>query len=42
VRCSDDLPEAARAYIQRVGDLCGVPVRTVSVGPARDQLIEIG
>jgi adenylosuccinate synthase len=34
-----DLPEAARAYIQRVEALCAVPVRTVSVGPARDQIV---
>lgn len=42
VRHKDDLPQAARDYIQRVADLSGVPVRTVSVGPARDQLVEIG
>lgn len=38
-RRGDDLPQAVRAYIQRVADLCGVPVRTVSVGPERDQLV---
>lgn len=38
-RRGDDLPQAVRNYIQRVADLCGVPVRTVSVGPERDQLV---
>jgi adenylosuccinate synthase len=36
----DDLPRAARAYIRRIEELIGVPVRFVGVGPHRDQLIE--
>jgi adenylosuccinate synthase len=36
----DDLPPAARAYVARLADLGGVPVRAVSVGPTRDQTIE--
>ncbi len=39
-RCWDDLPSAARAYLDRIADLCGVPVRFVSVGPEREQMIE--
>jgi adenylosuccinate synthase len=38
-RTPDDLPQAARDYIQRIAELCEVPVKTVSVGPERDQLV---
>ena len=38
-RREGDLPEATRAYIRRVSELCGTPVRTASVGPERDQLV---
>ena len=34
-----DLPEATCAYVQKVSDLCGISVKTISVGPERDQLI---
>jgi len=37
-----DLPSNARAYIYRVGELVGVPVEMVSVGPARSQTISVG
>ena len=33
----DELPEAARAYVQRLEQLSGVPVSMVSVGPDRNQ-----
>jgi adenylosuccinate synthase len=36
----DDLPEAARAYVARIEQLVGVPVRWVSIGPRREQLLE--
>ena len=36
-----DLPAAARAYLDRLEALSGVPVRYVSVGTRRDQTIEI-
>ncbi|WP_376789640.1 adenylosuccinate synthase [Thermoflexus sp.] len=36
-----DLPEAARGYLRRLSELAGAPVRYVSVGPARDQILEI-
>lgn len=42
VRRWEDLPQEARSYILRVEELCGAPVRYVSVGPERDQVIEIG
>ena len=34
-----DLPDATCAYIQKVSELCGTPITTISVGPERDQLI---
>ncbi len=35
------LPAAAQEYIQRIAALGGVPVRSVSVGPERDQVVEV-
>ncbi len=40
VRCFEDLPAAAQAYVQRVEALAGVPVSLISVGPEREQAIE--
>lgn len=37
----EDLPRAARGYILRIEELSEVPVRLVSVGPERDQIVEI-
>lgn len=37
----EDLPREARAYILRIEELSGIPVRLVSVGPERDQVVEI-
>lgn len=34
-RTFDDLPENCRAYIERIGELCGSSVDVVSVGPDR-------
>ena len=39
VRTLDGLPVAARAYIQRMEDVCGVPVDMISTGPDRDETI---
>ena len=36
-----DLPAEARAYLDRLEELSGVPVRYVSVGTRRDQIIEV-
>lgn len=36
-----DLPAAARRYIDRIGELVGLPVSIVSVGPDREQTIRI-
>ena len=35
----DDLPENARAYVERLEDLLGVDISAISVGPGRDQII---
>ena len=39
VRKWEGLPSAARAYLDHIATLAGVPVRLVSVGPERDQII---
>lgn len=39
VRSWFDLPEAARRYVERIAELLAVPVRMVSVGPERSQLV---
>jgi len=41
VRRWEDLPAAARAYILRIEELAGAPVSLVSVGPEREQVVEI-
>ncbi len=40
-RKADELPRQARAYLDRIEELSGVPIRYVSVGTRRDQIIEI-
>lgn len=39
-RTADDLPEAARVYVERIAELVKTPIHTVSVGPERDQLVQ--
>ncbi|MEM9799522.1 MAG: adenylosuccinate synthase [Planctomycetota bacterium] len=39
-RSMDDLPEAARRYVERIEDLVGVPIVMLSVGAERDAVIE--
>ncbi|MBC7286589.1 MAG: adenylosuccinate synthase [Armatimonadetes bacterium] len=34
-----ELPAKARAYIERIEELAGAPVRMVSTGPARDEIL---
>ena len=41
VRRWQDLPAAARDYIRRIESYCGVPIKRVSVGPERDQVVEV-
>ena len=35
----EELPKAAQAYVLRIEELMGVPVKMVSVGPGREQMI---
>jgi adenylosuccinate synthase len=37
----EDLPERARAYLERVSGLTGVPIWYVSIGTRRDQIIRL-
>ena len=39
VRAWEELPEQARAYVERLEELAGVPISHVSVGPERAQMI---
>ncbi|CAG7629349.1 adenylosuccinate synthase [Paenibacillus allorhizosphaerae] len=38
VRSFADLPEQAKAYVQAIEERIGVQIRTISVGPKRDQM----
>ncbi len=41
-RAEGDLPAQARDYLRYVSDFVGVPIRLVSVGPDREQVVWIG
>jgi len=41
VRRWEDLPREAQAYVRRLEELLGAPVDLVSVGPERDQAIQV-
>jgi adenylosuccinate synthase len=41
VRRFEDLPPAARSYVLRIGQIGGVPVHHLSVGPDREQTLEV-
>jgi adenylosuccinate synthase len=40
-RVFSDLPREARAYIARLEQLIGCPIRRVSVGPQRDRMLDV-
>ncbi len=40
-RTWEELPERARAYLKRIEELAGAPIRFVSVGPERSQIIVV-
>jgi adenylosuccinate synthase len=40
MRSWDNLPSAAQNYLDRIASLTGVPIRLVSVGPERSQIIQ--
>ena len=33
----DELPENAKAYLKKLEELVGIPIKIVSVGPDREQ-----
>jgi adenylosuccinate synthase len=35
----DDLPAAARRYVERVEQIVGVPITMIGVGPSREQTL---
>jgi adenylosuccinate synthase len=39
IRRFEELPVNVRAYLKRIGELTGVPIQIVSVGPGREQTI---
>ncbi|MFZ5585908.1 MAG: adenylosuccinate synthase [Thermodesulfobacteriota bacterium] len=39
VRHYDELPASARRYLERIVELCGVPVCIIGVGPGREQTL---
>jgi adenylosuccinate synthase len=41
-RCWEDLPQACRDYIDRIGELTSTPVDLIGTGPRRDQLVSRG
>jgi adenylosuccinate synthase len=41
-QCWEDLPQRCRDYVDRVGELIGVPVELVGTGPRRDQFVTRG
>lgn len=40
IRDWQDLPEAAKNYLNAISKVAGIPVRLVSVGPEREQIVE--
>ena len=36
-----DLPANARAYLNRIEDVCGIPIDMISTGPDRQDTIEL-
>ena len=35
----EELPEKAQAYVKRLEELCGCPIKMLGIGPGRDQVI---
>jgi adenylosuccinate synthase len=40
-RTRDDLPPAAREYVERIEEWVGVPITLIGVGPEREQAISV-
>ena len=41
VRAWNNLPRAAQDYVRRLAEVSGVPVHSISVGPERDQVVNV-
>lgn len=41
IRSYQELPENAKLYVKKIEELCGVPVKWVSVGKSRDAIITV-
>ncbi|MBQ1249419.1 MAG: adenylosuccinate synthetase, partial [Selenomonadales bacterium] len=41
IRTYDDLPDNAKRYLARISEISRVKIGIVSVGPARDQTIDL-
>jgi adenylosuccinate synthase len=41
VRSWGDLPSQAQNYLERIAEISGVPVCQVSVGPEREQVVDL-
>jgi adenylosuccinate synthase len=41
VRCYEDLPRAARDYVERIQQLIGCPIDVISTGPHRDETVMV-
>ena len=41
VRSWNDLPHQAQNYLERIAEISGVSVCQVSVGPERDQVVDL-
>ena len=40
IRKWQDLPAAAKAYLEAISKVAGIPIRLISVGPEREQVVE--
>jgi adenylosuccinate synthase len=41
IKLGEDLPETMKQYIAFINEYCGVPVKHVSNGPGREQIVHI-
>ena len=41
IRAYADLPDAAKAYVARVEELIGIPIKWLGVGPRREEMITL-
>jgi adenylosuccinate synthase len=39
-RSYEELPRRARKYLERIEEVCGVPVGLIGIGPGRESIIQ--